>query len=105
MTHTPRPWNVDAVGQIFVTGIGPQPRICFVDGPSGKQAWEVAVTEAEKAFNAQLIAAAPDLLNDAAFLLAALKEMHANGETFSSAVSIGMTVLGKTIAKATEQTL
>jgi hypothetical protein len=77
--HTPGPWVVDAIGQIFLAGIGPQPRICFVNGPAGKQAWEITVTEAEKAANARLIAAAPDLLE-------ALKGMCLGSEAMETAL-------------------
>lgn len=59
--HTPGPWHADAIGQIFVSGIGPQPRICFVDGPAGKRDWEVTVTAEEKTANERLIAAAPEM--------------------------------------------
>lgn len=55
---TPGPWHVDAIGQIFRDGIGPQPRICFADGPAGKHPWEETPTEEEKAANCALIAEA-----------------------------------------------
>jgi hypothetical protein len=74
--HTQGPVHVDAIGQIFVDGLGPQPRICMADSPAGKREWDKTVTAEESKANAALIADAFNVATESGMTPRQLASAH-----------------------------